>query len=194
MTVAGLAGMLALSACTGGGDDARVTPEPSAPAETANVEATPTPTSTPTALTEEDVLAALPEAALRDDFSGAVAFSEFFLVESQEIGEDFDTRVFEYLSDSECSFCAYRIEATRDGERRGLRSEGGELTVDLASQYGGIQDDDTWYIELDVVVEAETFHDSAGEVVGEAEMLDTTAVVLLARDDTLWRVLEVDTK
>src|SRR5690554_5304864 len=76
-----VAGALRASACSG--DPAPIVTEtPTAtPSETPSPSPTPSPSAT--ALTDEEVIEAIPEEARHEDFPGAQEFAKFFLSESQ---------------------------------------------------------------------------------------------------------------
>ncbi|WP_144268219.1 DUF6318 family protein [Demequina sp. NBRC 110055] len=164
------------------------------PAASSSPSPTPTPSPSATALTEEEVLAQIPENARNESLGDAFAFAQFFVIESQRMMIGFDTELFAALSSTECVFCNNSLELADDLQQKDLRIEGGEIEISDALPDGGLQADGTWRIEFEIDVGEQRTLDADGSVVETVPPNHLVASVVLNHDGSRWQVEGVGAK
>ncbi|MFV0633601.1 hypothetical protein [Demequina sp.] len=183
---------LVVAAC-GGDPEPVVTPSPSVtPTEVAaTVSPSPSPTPSPsaTALTEEEVLAAIPEDARYEDYPSSVAFAEFFLANYQNWADE-DPQLFSALSEPSCAFCANVVDQYEAANAAGESYEGGGVVADIGSARGGVQLNGTWGVEMLIDVGPVVRRSSGGTLVDESPGGAGEVRMVMAFSGH-WRVLEV---
>ena len=193
---AALAVAVMVSACNGDPEPV-VTPSPT-PSETVSESPPPSPTPTPsaTALTEEEILAAIPEAARSEDFLGAVYFSQFFIeLYPAMFTEQPETALFAALSSPECVFCTSSLESAQASAEAGAISQGGEFTWTddpLGAPRGGLEQDGFWYIEQPFSVAETTNYKSDGSQGPSAPAASGLVTLKLAPVNGVWTVYGVN--
>lgn len=121
----------------------------------------PSPSPSATALTDEELLALMPEEAARDDLFGAMATAQFFLEQYAPMFHTGDTRVWEALSAPECTYCADALENAERVRDEGWIVEGGEIVVDSSRTQGALTSETQASIAIDADAEASTLHSAA---------------------------------
>lgn len=179
-----------LSACAGAGAEGEVV------SASVSVVASPPPSMTPSpsVTPEEELLARIPENARIESFPSSVEFAMFFIAESQTILQTRDAEVFTFLSGPGCRFCATRLETLRNLESGGGTVTPGTITVYKDSAVGGLLDDGTWNVTLDVYVAEQTFYDAQGAVTEHVDGSDLRVAVGLAFVDGHWQVIGVNSE
>jgi len=118
-----------------------VTPSPPVVSETPSV------SPTPTALSDDELLALIPAEARRSDFFGATAFLKFYIdLYPGLFIEEPDTALFDYLSIEGCVFCDGAIRDSAETVAAHAHSEGGVFTFDDSLGQGGLRDDGFTYV------------------------------------------------
>lgn len=134
-----------LSACTGGTDPA-ASPSPSV---TTVVTSSPSASPSPTPLTDEELLALIPESARAENFGSAGNFAKFFINLYPRLfqpGPQPEIALFERLSAPSCGFCETALvdaAATQDAD---AYNTGGEFTWPDDSVRGELQSDGYWHL------------------------------------------------
>ncbi|WP_144276398.1 DUF6318 family protein [Demequina sp. NBRC 110053] len=182
---------LALAACNGAPEvEATPSPTPSL-TEIAVTSPSPTPSPTTTALTEEEVLAAIPEEARSEDFPGAVSFAEFFLIESQDVFVHQDIRLLKALSLPGCVYCENTVEAVQTMVDDGVTARGSKLTAATGAAQGGEQPDATWRVVMDVEISESDIFDDNERLIDTRAPQQATLTVVLELQGSGWRVVDV---
>jgi hypothetical protein len=145
VTVAVLLGgaTVSLSACTGGSDPI------ASPSPSVSTVVTPSPSvsPSPTPLTDDEVLALIPEDARAENFVSATNFARFFLDRYPELFDAKpETALFRSLSAPSCGFCSKALSDSDGTVSVGAHNEGGRFVWPNQSVRGGIQDDGFWYV------------------------------------------------
>ena len=141
-----------------------VTPSPT-PTETVEESPSPTPTPSATALTEEEILAAIPEAARTEDFPGAQSFTEFFVnLFPTLFQEGAQPELFEALSGPDCLFCQDALENASIADARGDSTRGGEFAFADDVAQGGLRETGEWLVERRFEVSDTDYVDTSGTV------------------------------
>jgi hypothetical protein len=164
-----------------------VTTTPSVPA---TAEPVTTPSPTPSAASEKELLEQIPENARGEDFISATNFALFFLNEYPEILTGPQPELFDLLSDENCIFCDNVAAALRESIGPGDTVRGGDITSLQTIADGGLQEDGTWSISFDMNVADLEIVDSSGTIVDTDEGGDGRTTVLLEYDKH-WIVLGV---
>ncbi|MDN4479735.1 DUF6318 family protein [Demequina muriae] len=151
----------------------------------------PTPSPSATALTEEDVIAALPDGAMTADIWGAFAYASTLVTESRAMVLDGDTRLFEAMSSDTCTFCTSALDYARSLDSANETLTGGQIKVQDADPRGGLQTDGTWQVEFDIVVDAATVLNDQGAPVFDVPESRHTVAVLMDHDGEAWSVRDV---
>ncbi|MDN4477255.1 DUF6318 family protein [Demequina sp. SYSU T00039] len=102
-----------------------------------------TPSPTPTALSNDELFAMMPEGADRDDLYGAMVTAQFFLEQYSVMFQTGDTRVWEALSDPGCGYCADALANAERVRDEGWVAEGGDITVDESQTRAALDEADT---------------------------------------------------
>ncbi|MFV0633837.1 DUF6318 family protein [Demequina sp.] len=172
-----------------------VTPSPSVtPTEVAaTVSPSPTPTPSPSAtvLTEEEVLAAIPEDARYEDYPSSVAFAEYFLQVSQRAFVEGDARHMWALADPSCQYCSHIAAVVEQVAADGVSVTGGDLRRTEQRPVGGLQPDGTWRVGMEVQISERTFVNAEGTVLDSTEPQVSEPVIVMAFVDGTWRVIDV---
>jgi hypothetical protein len=145
VTVAVLLGgaTVSLSACTGGSDPI------ASPSPSVSTAVTPSPSvsPSPTPLTDDELLALIPEDARGEDFLSASNFAKFFVDLYPELFvEKPDTALFDFLSTDGCVFCDGALRDSAETVAASAHSEGGVFTFDDSLGQGGLRDDGFTYV------------------------------------------------
>jgi len=188
-----VASTLVMAGCTGDPEPSPVSATPT-PTETAAAEPTPTATPSPsaTALTDEEIIEALPPAARNEDFIGAQAFVEFYVGLFPELfQENAQPELFAVLSGPDCVFCANALENAESAVSQGLSTRGGRISFPDLVARGGLGENDTWLVETAYEEATTEFLDEAGEVVDVAELDTGKVVAVVDFNQGLWTVLDV---
>jgi hypothetical protein len=180
-----------LAGCTG--DPAPIvtkTPTlPPSPTETSST----SPSPSATALTDEELLALMPEEAARDDLFGAMATAQFFLEQYAPMFHTGDTRVWEALSAPECTYCADALENAERVRDEGWTVEGGEIVVDASSVRASADPGVDTTVILTAQVAYTAMASKGGEKTDERPERSLKFGFVLVRDGARWLVAEVAT-
>lgn len=135
--------VFAFAACTGEpGPIVTETPSP-----LASVPLSPSPSASPTPLTDAELLALMPPDAAYPDARGAVATAVFFVEQFSVVYETSDLRVWDALSMPECIFCGSVRDSVLKEQAVGDFETGGEMTIDSGSVVANYYDvDGYWYV------------------------------------------------
>ena len=185
------AAVLLVTAC--GGDPEPVVSPSATPSVTVSPSVTPSPSPSPsaTALTEDEVLAAIPEAARVESFPGAQAFAEYFLDQASTALVKRDSGAIDVLADEECVYCANVRDSIASLEEAGSTVSGGDSVYPWEVASGGLQSDGTWAVRLRAETAPIEVTSAAGDttVAVPAESADVTVALRWQVDR--WQVLEV---
>ncbi|MFP5359565.1 MAG: DUF6318 family protein [Actinomycetes bacterium] len=178
-----------LAGCTG--DPAPIVTEtptlPPSPTETSS----PSPSPSATALTDEELLALMPEEAARDDLFGAMATAQFFLEQYAPMFHTGDTRVWEALSAPECTYCADALENAERVRDEGWTATGGEIVVNEAQTQGALTAELAATVVIEASLERAVLVDAIGDetVAGEQRRVDYGLELAFVAER--WSVLSV---
>jgi hypothetical protein len=152
--------------------------------------------ASPAPLTDDQLLALIPDAAQRQDFMGAGEFARFVLAQYEEIFQTFDTRVWEEVSSPECEFCSRSLSDIAELRDSAGTREGGHMTLDPASgiALGGLRDDGFYYVGFHFDISAWTDKDSKGNVLGAGAAASGETALKLQFIDGHWVVFGIDTQ
>ena len=179
-----------LSGCTGDADPV-VSVSPSV---TAEVTPTPSVSPSPTPLSEEELLELIPENAREENFGSAVNFASFFANEYQRVFTRRDPSLFLALSGPDCKFCQSALSSFEELETDGLHREGGDISIDLDTAVGGLQDDGTYSVTFQMSTAPTKTLDANGVVVAETNGGTGLVGFSLTHMDEHWRVLGVNSE
>ena len=111
------------------------------------VSETPSVSPSPTALSEDELLALIPEDARAENFGGAVNFARFFVDQYQPLFDlEPELELFDYLSADDCGFCSNALADSAATAAAGAYNEGGTFTWPDQTPRGGLEDDGYWYV------------------------------------------------
>lgn len=179
---------VSLSACTGDpGPVASVTPKPT-PSAGVVVSETPSVSPSPAALSDEELLALIPEDARAENFGSAVNFASFFVREYQRMFLEHDSALFAFVSGDTCGFCASALQSFAEDEAVGNTVAGGDITPDYIQARGGLQDDGTWLVQFSMDVEEAKYFNSDGTLRTTEAAAAFNVGVLLEREQDHWTV------
>jgi hypothetical protein len=150
-----------LSACTG---DPAPTASPTPTAVVVSETPSPSVSPSPTPLTDDELLALIPEDARGEDFLSASNFAKFFVRLYPSMMQNKDSQLFEALSDADCVFCNNALGNLADLVASARSMTGGDITVDEQLASGGLEADGTTNASFDAETADTTFLDSAGTV------------------------------
>ncbi len=178
-----------LAACTG-------EPEPIAtesPTAIASAVATPSTTPSPsaTALSDDELLAMMPEGAERADVYGAMMTATFFLEQYAPMFHTGDTRIWEALSADGCEYCADALANAERVRDEGWTARGGEITVDTGQTQAALTSDTEASVLLTASISAGYVAEGDGAETQTARSRDYQYGVFLAIEDGQWTVAEV---
>jgi len=145
----------------------------------------------PTPLTDDELLALIPEDARGEDFLSASSFAKFFVVESQAILLDGDDELFRTVSERGCTFCEASFATLNAMRDRSLTVSGGDIIVSPGLASRGLQADGTWNVSFDIEVSAQEFVDSTGAVVTSNPAESLRVGVVLIYKGSRWGVVDV---
>ncbi|WP_062073041.1 hypothetical protein [Demequina sediminicola] len=188
-----------LTACTSADAGISASGEASPTASETLTPPSPTPTPSPslTPLTDDEVLAAIPEWTLGESIESAAGFSRFYVeLYPTMFTEPYDTRVFGSLATTNCNFCAETLERVASTEQESAYSTGGSFTWPNAEDYvnvarGGLSEDGYWYIEQDMVMTTIETYSEDGTPLGSSPGGSGLATTKLSWSDGLWAVEDV---
>ncbi|WP_062135222.1 DUF6318 family protein [Demequina aestuarii] len=174
----------------GGDPEPIVTETPTAtPALSDSPTPSPTPSPSATPLTDEEVIAAIPPLARQEDFIGAQEFAKYFLTQYHTLMRT-EPQLFDALSKPSCRFCSVVQEHYGQVAANGHQLTDGHVTVTSDAAKGGLQEDGTWGVVLDISVDTLVEVDADGAKVEETAGGPGSATLLLSYTDH-WVVLEV---
>ena len=153
------------------------------------VSETPSVSPSPTALSEDELLALIPEDARAENFGGAVNFAKFFLIESHRMFVDRDSEAFQFSSGPECGFCASVLASYDEHFATNSTVVGGDIEVNPESASGGLQTDGAWLIQFPMVVLEAQYFNADGSLRSNVETAEYNTGVSLAYQDGHWLVL-----
>ena len=189
VTVAVLLGgaTVSLSACTGGSDPI------ASPSPSVSTVVTPSPSvsPSPTALTDDQLLALIPEDARAENFVSASNFAKFFVRLYPSMMQNKDSELFRWLSDDACVFCQNALDSYQQLVVSNGSVTGGDMNVEEALASGGLEPDGTTNASFDVQTTDMVFLDSAGNVTALKSGHGGRVGVGLRYDGDHWVVLGV---
>ncbi len=175
-----------LAACTGEPEPI-VTESPTAVASPVTTPST-TPSPSATALSDDELLAMMPEGAERADVYGAMMTATFYVELAGDIFETADTTAWVSLATTECGYCLSQVANVDALVKSGDLAEGGSVTIDQSATRAALEDDETAYVELSAHVDPMTRIAPSGARSEAQTALETTFVVELLLIDSRWRV------
>ena len=181
-----------LAGCTG--DPAPIVTEMPTVAPSPTVTSSPSPSPSATALTDEELLALMPEEAARDDLFGAMATAQFFLEQYAPMFHTGDTRVWEALSAPECTYCADALENAERVRDEGWTATGGEIVVDPARSQGLLDSEASASVLIVGDLEVATLADAEGVSSQTGEPGAVRYGVVLKLINGQWRVAAVESE
>ena len=190
VTVAALLGgaTVSLSACTGGSDPI------ASPSPSVSTVVTPSPSvsPSPTPLTDDQLLALIPEDARAENFVSASNFAKFFVREYQRMLTEQDRTLFSSLSEPDCLFCNSALATFDSVVSTGGSVEGGDVAVDDGLALGGMQDDGTYIATIHVTTAPQTNRDATGAIVEQTPEGSGLISVQMRRSGDHWVVVDVN--
>ena len=156
------------------------------------VSETPSVSPSPTALSEDELLALIPEDARAENFVSASNFAKFFVQEYQRMFVERDPSLLNVLSGPDCEFCQSARDSFAQLEAAGQHREGGDVTIDPAAAVGGLQDDGTYSVTLPMSTGPSETLDAQGVVLGSSGGGSGLAAFSLQYSDAHWVVLGVN--
>jgi len=179
---------VSLSGCTGDSDPV-VTPSPSVTVVTPSPSASPS----PTALSDEELLALIPEEARGQDFVSASNFAKFFVGAYTGLFVDgADVGLYRALSAEGCSYCASALANAVETAQAGAHSEGGVFSFPDLLGRGGLRDDGFTYVAQPFALTDATTFGPEGEPLGSGRGGTGDVGVKMRFDDGAWRVYAVE--
>ncbi len=178
-----------LAACTG-------EPEPivtESPTAVASPVATPSTTPSPsaTAISDDELLAMMPEGAERADVYGAMMTATFFLEQYAPMFHTGDTRIWEALSADGCEYCADALANAERVRDEGWTARGGEITVDSELTQAALSSDSDATVVLESRVGDAYLVSSSGVEEQTGESRRVTYAFSLTLSDSRWLVRAV---
>jgi hypothetical protein len=140
-------------------------------------------------LTDDELLALIPEDARAENFVSASNFAKFFVREYQRMFDAHDSALFAYLSADGCKFCSSSLQSFADDEAAGNTVSGGAITPSEGLATGGLQSDETWLVQFPMHVAEAQYFNADGSLRTTDAAVDYNLGVLLERVDDRWRVL-----
>ena len=176
-----------LSACTGGSGPIA---SPS-PAVSTVVTPSPSVSPSPTPLTDNQLLALIPENARAENFVSASNFAKFFVRLFPSMMQNKDSQLFAKLSDPDCVFCKNALDSYQQLVVSNGSVTGGDMTIEEALASGGLEPDGTTNASFDVQTTDMVFLDGAGNVTARESGHGGRVGVGLRYDGNHWVVLGV---
>ena len=194
MRAAGALVLVALLAgCTG--DDGIVTTTPTPTVVAGSEEPGTTPSPTPSGgreLTDEELLALMPEGAGDPTWEGAVSTVLFLLDEYPRALREVDSRVLEALSLPECRFCAGLVDDVVQVDGAGLRLHEGSMTPDFLGLDGFLESEGHARVVFPVRQSDFRYVDSGGVEQRTTNGADFLMYVELRFVDPAWKIAGVE--
>ncbi|WP_062297372.1 DUF6318 family protein [Demequina maris] len=150
-----------------------------------------TPSAAPTALTDDELLAMMPEGSERADVYGAMMTATFFLEQYAPMFHTGDTRVWEALSAEGCDYCADALANAERVRDEGWTARGGEITVDAGQTQAALTSDSEASVLLAAELEAGRLLDSSGGVQSSSRAGAAAYGVRLGFTGGHWQVIGV---
>lgn len=164
-----------------------MTETPSPTGVSASPSASPSASAAP--LTDEELLALMPEDAAYPDIRGAIATAVFFVEQFSVVYETGDLRVWDALSMPECIFCESVRSAVLAEKAIGDYETGGEITIDMDSIVANYYDvDGYWYVTFDYSQNAMALHHSDGSSEPSSDAESGSVSLRMTPVDGLWMV------
>ncbi len=183
-----LASVVVLAGCVGDPGPI-VTRMPSAVASAPGVGSeTPSPSPSVMALSDDELLALMPEGAGREDLIGAMVTAQFFLEQYAEMFHTGDTRVWEALSADECGYCADALADAEQVRDEGWVAEGGEVFIDTNQTRGAIGESGTATVVFTANVADAYLTNLDGERTQTGAARSVIYGMELGLQDQVWRV------
>lgn len=180
--------VLALAGCTGRPAPI-VTELPSAsPSTPASTTPAPSPSPSVTPLTDDEVLALLPDGAERTDLWGAMVTAQFFLEQYAPMFHSGDTRLWEALSADGCEYCADALENAERVRDEGWTARGGEIVVDQNSARAELRDEASAVYRVSAGTGKAVLIDASGNEQTSESAGAAVFTLVVARSGDLWRV------
>jgi len=178
---------VSLSGCTGDSDPV-VTPSVLVTAATPSPSVSPS----PAALSDEELVALIPEEARLENFGSAVSFARFFLLEYHRMFVEKDPSLFRFASGAECEFCASALDSYDVLISAGGRTAGGDMSVDAERATGGLRDDGYWYVGVPFTAAPNSDYAADGELLDEGAGATGQASLQLEWREARWSVAGVE--
>lgn len=178
-----------LSACTGGSDPI------ASPSPSVSTVVTPSPSvsPSPTPLTDDELLALIPEDARGEDFLSASNFAKFFVgAYTQLFVDGADLSLYRALSSGECDYCASALANAVETAQAGAHSEGGVFSLPDPLGRGGLRDDGFTYVAQRFTLTGATTLGPDGEQLGSGRGGAGDVGLKMRFDDGAWRVYAVE--
>ncbi len=150
-----------------------------------------TPSAAPTALTDDELLAMMPEGSERADVYGAMMTATFFLEQYAPMFHTGDTRVWEALSAEGCEYCADALANAERVRDEGWTARGGEITVDAGQTQAALTSDSEATVVVQSRIEDAFLTDDGGVEAQTGESRSVTYAFNLTVADSRWVVTEV---
>ncbi|MDN4483781.1 DUF6318 family protein [Demequina lignilytica] len=150
-----------------------------------------TPSPTPTALSNDELFAMMPDGADRDDLYGAMVTAQFFLEQYSVMFQTGDTRVWEALSDPGCAPCGDGIGGAHEVAVSGSSVRGGAISVDSSQSRGTLESPGLAVVVLGASVADGYVVDADGAETKSVDAGDVLYAFELAHDAGVWRIVEL---
>ncbi|BDZ61500.1 hypothetical protein Lsed01_01301 [Demequina sediminis] len=181
-----------LAGCTG--DPAPIVTEAPTVAPSPTETSSPSPSPSATALTDEELLALMPEEAARDDLFGAMATAQFYaeLLGTIWSGEGADAWIG--LATENCGYCASQTDNLRALWAEGATARGGTVHVDESLTRAALAEDGAVVVELTAAVDELLRVDRDGQSTVANPAVSTEIIITLVRPGGVWLVDGVHTE
>ncbi len=122
------------------------------------VTSSPSASPSPTPLTDEELLALIPEGARAENFGSAVNFARFFLNLYPQLfaRENSQGELFQLLSGDNCGFCENALQNMAATHELGAYTVGSEYSFPDSIPEGGLGEEGYWYVSERVEVSSAT--------------------------------------
>jgi hypothetical protein len=142
-------------------------------------------------LTDDQLLALIPENARAENFVSASNFAKFFVNEYYIMLNTGDDSLFRALSQPGCTFCENALQEFGDVIGTGGSVVGGDMTLDPGLAAGGDMGDGTTNASFGVAVAEVRYLDSDGVVYRTIPATSGRLGVLMRYDTDRWSVIDV---
>ena len=178
-----------LAGCTGDSGIVTTTPSPTVVAGSEGPSLTPSPTSSDDGmLTDEELLALMPEGASNETIQGAFLTFRFFIEGYPQALSSRDSSALRALSLPQCDFCANLADGIDDLNESGSVFVAGEVVSDPSSVDLEPLADGRVVVRIDVSQSAFEYEDADGASLGGSEAGRYRMAALMEFDGVLWRV------